>query len=188
VILAHKMNGVDLPAAHGFPVRAVVGGWYGMASVKWLRRIVVTERPFLGYDQMIDYATWERPHGIPQLVPITEVQIKSSIARPAAKEVLRAGKDYRIHGAAWAGEADVARVEISTDGGKTWQAARLVGDAVPLAWRMWEFTWKAPATGSYSVIARATDSRGRTQPTGRDPDRRSYVINHLVPTPVEVSP
>ena len=186
VLLAYKMNGVPLPPAHGFPVRAVVGGWYGMASVKWLRRVVVTDRPFLGYDQSVDYAVWDRSSGLPSLTPITEIQVKASIARPTAGESIPAGADYRVRGAAWAGESEVARVEVSADGGKTWDAATLLGEPVPLAWRLWEFTWKAPAAGRHRLLARATDRRGRTQPADRDPDRRNYMINHLVPTEVEV--
>ncbi len=187
VLLALKMGGADLSAEHGFPLRAVVGGWYGMASIKWLSRIVVTERPFLGYEQTINYGIWERRDGVPQLVPITTAQVKASIARPTRDEKIAAGKNYRIHGAAWAGEADVAKVEISTDSGKTWQPARLLGRSVPLAWRLWEFTWTAPAAGRHTLLARATDSRGNVQPLGRDANRRSYMINHVLPTPVEVA-
>jgi DMSO/TMAO reductase YedYZ molybdopterin-dependent catalytic subunit len=186
VLLAYKMNGGPLPPNHGSPVRAVVGGWYGMASVKWLTRVVVTDRPFLGYDQTVDYAYWDRSAGVPSLTPITEIQVKASIARPAAGEAVPAGADYRVRGAAWAGESEVARVEVSTDGGKTWGEATLLGEPVPLAWRLWEFAWKSPAPGKHRLVARATDRRGRTQPAERDPDRRNYMINHLVATEVEV--
>ncbi len=185
VLLAYKMNGAPLPAAHGRPVRAVVGGWYGMASVKWLARVIVTDRPFLGYDQTVDYAVWDRRDGPPNLVPLTEIEVKASIARPSAGEVVRAGKDCTVRGAAWAGPADVTKVEVSTDGGATWEAARLAGSAVPMAWRLWEYTWKTPRPGKHVLMARATDSRGRTQPMRRDPDRRAYVINHVIPTAVE---
>jgi DMSO/TMAO reductase YedYZ molybdopterin-dependent catalytic subunit len=185
VLLAYKMNGAPLSPAHGRPVRAVVGGWYGMASVKWLARVIVTDRPFLGYDQTVDYAVWDRRDGPPSLSPVTEIEVKSSIARPTAGEVVRAGTDYSVRGAAWAGTADVSKVEVSTDGGATWVAARLTGDAVPLAWRLWQCDWKAPRPGKHVVMARATDSRGRIQPMRRDPDRRAYVINHVIPTPVE---
>jgi DMSO/TMAO reductase YedYZ molybdopterin-dependent catalytic subunit len=185
VLLAYKMNGAPLPPAHGRPVRAVVGGWYGMASVKWLVRVTVTDRPFLGYDQTVDYAVWDRRDGPPSLLPLTEIEVKASIARPSAGEVVAAGKDYTVRGAAWAGPGDVTKVEVSTDGGATWEAAQLTGAAVPLAWRLWKYSWKAPRPGKHVLVARATDSRGRTQPMRRDPDRRAYVINHVIPTPVE---
>jgi DMSO/TMAO reductase YedYZ molybdopterin-dependent catalytic subunit len=184
VLLAHRMNGEALTPSHGFPVRAIVAGWYGMASVKWLERVTVTERPFHGYDQTVDYAVWDRRDGVPSLAPITEIEVKSSIARPTAGETIPAGKDYRVRGAAWAGEADVAKVEVSTDGGSSWAAAELTGKPVPFSWRLWEFTWKAPAAGKHILLARATDGKGRTQPMTRDADRRNYVINHVVPTPV----
>jgi DMSO/TMAO reductase YedYZ molybdopterin-dependent catalytic subunit len=185
VLLAYKMNGSPLPAAHGFPLRAVVAGWYGMASVKWLSRVVVTARPFNGYDQTIDYAVWDRHDGVPNLVPVTEIEVKASIARPTAGEVLSAGKDYRVHGAAWGGTAEVTKVEVSTDGGGSWNGALLTGKSVPFSWRLWEYAWKAVPAGKHVLMARATDCRGRTQPLRRDPDRRSYVINHVVATPVE---
>jgi DMSO/TMAO reductase YedYZ molybdopterin-dependent catalytic subunit len=186
VLLAWQMNGKELPPEHGYPLRAVVGGWYGMASVKWLTRLVVVERPFRGYWQTVDYAVWNRGGPEPSLDPITDMEPKASIARPAADEVLPAAADYRIHGAAWAGEPEVAKVEVSTDGGKTWAEATLLGKPVPFAWRLWEYTWRRPTTGKHTLLARATDVRGREQPLERDPGRRNYVITHVRPTPVEV--
>jgi DMSO/TMAO reductase YedYZ molybdopterin-dependent catalytic subunit len=185
VMLAHRMNGAALPPAHGFPLRAVVGGWYGMASIKWLERIVVTDRPFLGYEQSADYTIWQRRAGIPSLTPIGEVEVKASIARPSAGEVVPAGAAYRVHGAAWTGESDVANVDVSTDGGKNWQPARLLGDPVPFAWRLWEYSWRPAAGGKHTLMARATDRRGRIQPLERDPDRRNYLISHVQPVEVE---
>jgi DMSO/TMAO reductase YedYZ molybdopterin-dependent catalytic subunit len=186
VLLAHQMNGEALSAAHGYPLRAIIGGWYGMASVKWLSRIVVTTRPFHGYDQTTDYAIWERRDDLPTLTPITGIDVKASIARPAADEIVPAGKPYRISGVAWAGEADVTKVEVSADGGTTWTEARILDKARPFCWRRWELTWQNPSAGKHRLMARATDSRGRTQPTKRDPDRRNYMISHVVPLEVQV--
>jgi DMSO/TMAO reductase YedYZ molybdopterin-dependent catalytic subunit len=187
VLLAYGMNGAGLTRAHGAPLRAVVGGWYGMASVKWLGRIVVTDKPFQGFFQSLDYTFFERQSGLPSVVPVTGMQVKASIARPVADEAVPRGRPYRVTGAAWAGEADVAKVEVSADGGKTWQAAKLLGEAVPFAWRLWEFDWRVPdGPGRAALIARATDSQGRAQPEKRDPDRRTYMINHLVPVEVEI--
>jgi DMSO/TMAO reductase YedYZ molybdopterin-dependent catalytic subunit len=185
VLLAYKMNGKTLPNEHGFPVRAVVGGWFGMASVKWLRRIVVTERPFKGYWQTTEYSVWEKHDGVPVQVPLSKIQVKASIARPRADEVLPAGKPVRIHGAAWGG-AEVKKVEISFDKGATWVAAKLLGDAVPWCWRLWEYEWKAPKAGSHVLMVRATDANGDVQPMKRDLDRRNYAINHSVETAVTV--
>src|SRR2546423_5383023 len=82
VLLAYKMNGEPLSPTHGFPLRAIVAGWYGMASVKWLQRIIVTDRPFNGYYQTVDYAFWQRGDAGAALVPITEMEVKAAIARP----------------------------------------------------------------------------------------------------------
>jgi DMSO/TMAO reductase YedYZ molybdopterin-dependent catalytic subunit len=165
----------------------VVPGWYGMASVKWLRKIIVSDRPFQGFFQTMQYSYFERRDGLPTLVPGTELQVKAQIARPARGEVVSAGTTYRVFGAAWTGESEVSKVEVSADGGRSWAAARLLGEAVPFAWRLWEYEWRVPGeAGAYALIARATDRRGRTQPKERDPDRRSYMISHLVPTEVHV--
>jgi DMSO/TMAO reductase YedYZ molybdopterin-dependent catalytic subunit len=187
VLLAHRMNGEPLPAAHGFPLRALVPGWYGMASVKWLTRIVVLDRPFHGFFQSLQYTYWERVNGAPTLTPITQLQVKAEISRPGAYEVVAAGKSYRVHGAAWTGDGTVTKVELSVDGGKSWQTTRLIDDAVPYAWRRWEYEWRTPArAGKQRLMARATDSQGRTQPLERDRDRRNYMISHVLPIDVEV--
>ena len=187
VLLAYKMNGADLSAAHGFPVRLLVPGWYGMASVKWLKRIIVTDRPFPGFFQTMVYSYYERRGGLPVLVPTTELQVKAEIARPARQEIVRTGSAYRVHGAAWTGESDVRKVEVSTDSGKNWAEARLLDRSVRYAWRLWEYSWQVPKkAGPYTLMARATDARGRVQPTKRDPDRRNAIVNHPLPIEVEV--
>jgi DMSO/TMAO reductase YedYZ molybdopterin-dependent catalytic subunit len=187
VFLAYKMNDVDLPPEHGFPVRAIVPGWYAMASIKWLQRIIVTDQPFTGYFQTLDYAFWKRRGDMAERVPLTEMQIKAEIARPAEGEIVPANSNVRVHGAAWTSGGEITKVELTTDGGSTWNDTELLGEAKPHAWRLWEFNWKTPArAGKQKLISRAIDSRGRTQPTERDPDRGTYMINHLVPITVEV--
>jgi DMSO/TMAO reductase YedYZ molybdopterin-dependent catalytic subunit len=187
VLLAYRMNGKELPAAHGYPLRAVVAGWYGMASVKWLTRVVVVDRPFQGYFQTFDYTYFERRDGLPVITPITELEVKASIARPALQEVVPADQPYRVHGAAWSGEADVTQVEVSTDNGRNWSKAQLLDKPAKYAWRFWEYRWQTPSQpGPQVLMARATDSRGRTQPAQRDPDRRNYMISHVLPVEVEV--
>lgn len=186
VLLAFAMNGEALPAAHGFPLRAVVPGWYGMASVKWLQRLIVTDRPFNGYYQSIDYAYWKRDQNMPVLVPLAEMQVKAAIARPENDEVISANSKYDLKGAAWTGNAAITKVEISCDGGKSWSEAILRGEATENAWRLWELEWKTPAPGSYTLMARATDSRGRVQPAERDTNAGTYMIRHCLPIEVEV--
>jgi len=187
VLLAYKMNGEDLSPMHGHPVRAIVPGWYGMASVKWLSRVIVADRPFAGYFQTLDYSIFERQAGAPTLVPLTGNAVKAQIARPFRGEAVPRGKEYRVFGAAWAGEASVSKVEVSSDGGQSWATARLLGEPVRHAWRLWEWSWRTPEqAGSYQLVARATDERGRTQPPKRDGDLRTVMIHHLIPVEVRV--
>lgn len=187
VLLAHQMNGQNLTAAHGFPLRAIVPGWYGMASIKWLRRIIVAERPFHGFFQTMEYAYYERRHEMPSLTPLTELQVKSLIARPMRNEVVPAGRPYRVFGAAWTGGGEITGVEVSTDSGQTWAAARLLEEVQPHTWRFWEYTWQAPARPGWHVLkSRATDSRGHTQPARHDPDRRNMMVNFAIPIAVQV--
>jgi DMSO/TMAO reductase YedYZ molybdopterin-dependent catalytic subunit len=195
VLLAYKMNGEDLPPEHGFPVRAIVPGWYAMASIKWLQRVIVTDRLFTGYYQTIDYAYWQRTdyghwqrgEDIAQLTPLSELQVKAEIARPAEGETVPAKTSVRVCGAAWACDAEITKVELSMDGGATWNEAKLLGEPKSNAWRLWEFNWQTPSqSGKQTLIARATDSLDRTQPLHRDPDRGTYMINHLLPIEVHV--
>jgi DMSO/TMAO reductase YedYZ molybdopterin-dependent catalytic subunit len=187
VLLAYRMNGADLPANHGAPVRLVLPDWYGMSSVKWLQRITLAERPFGGYFQTLDYTIFERRDGEQQLAPITEMQVKSQIAQPTAGQVLNTNTEVRIHGAAWTGEAEITRVDVSTNGGTTWQAARLLGQPVAHSWRLWDFTWRTPAQAARVTLkARAIDGRQHQQPLERATERRNYVVNHVLPVEVEV--
>jgi DMSO/TMAO reductase YedYZ molybdopterin-dependent catalytic subunit len=187
VLLAYEMNGEKLSATHGFPLRAIVPGWYAMASVKWLRRIVVTDKPFSGFYQSLDYSYWNRSGPLPTLAPLTEQQTKAEIARPENGETIAANSKYRVHGAAWSGTGEITRVEFSFDSGSTWQDAKLLGEPVQNAWRLWECEWRTPANaGRHTTFARATDSSGFVQPAERGGDRGTYMINHLLPVEVEV--
>ena len=184
VLLAYKMNGADLSPSHGFPLRVIVRGWYGMASVKWLRRIVVTAHPFDGFFQSLHYSHWERPHGVPSLTPITEMPVKSIIVQPSVNGIIRAGTPYTVRGKAWSGAGTISGVDVSLDNGASWAPARLTTAATPFSWRTWEYDWSRPAVGRHQLMARATDSQGQVQPMARDKDRRTYEITHVIPTPV----
>lgn len=186
-LLAWHMNGEPLTPAHGFPARAIIPGWYGMASIKWLKRIVVTDRPYDGYFQTFNYTIWTRPeNGLATLTPVTEIDVKSQIARPVAYEQVAAGKPYRIFGTAWAGEPEIKTVEVSTDGGKTWSAATLGVRSQSYAWRFFHLEWANPAPGEQTLMCRATDSRGRVQAMQRDEDRRDAMVTHVQAIPVTV--
>lgn len=187
VLLAYKMNNAELPPEHGFPVRAIVPGWFAVASIKWLQRIIVTDKPFNGYYQTLDYAFWTRDGDNARLTPLSKLEIKAQIAQPKTGDTIPANANVRIHGAAWTGSGEITKVELSTNGGSSWAAAKLVGDSKPGAWRLWEFDWKTPSNAGKAVLtARATDSTGQTQPLDRDWDRGTYMINHLLPIEVEI--
>jgi DMSO/TMAO reductase YedYZ molybdopterin-dependent catalytic subunit len=185
-LLAWGMNQQPLPPSHGAPLRAIIGGWYGMASVKWLTRIVVTSKPHAGFWQTMDYSIWQRgQNATPQLVPITGIEPKAIITSLGPQDVLRMGKTYTVTGLAWAGEQTVKVVELSVDGGKTWSAAQFRGSKA-FTWSHWSFELTPQTRGQLKILARCTDTGGRTQPDRRDPDRRTYLINHLVPVEVSV--
>lgn len=187
VLIVFEMNGKPLPAAHGFPVRAIVPGWYAVASIKWLTRIVVLDQPYHGFFETVDYAYYQRENGLVRRVPLTSLIVKSQIARPTFREAVRPGSKYKITGAAWTGEASVAKVEVSTDGGKIWALARLAKSTGKGVWQLWEYDWSVPSVvGTYALMSRATDSKGNVQSMTRDPDRENYMINHVVPIEVEV--
>lgn len=186
VLLAYRMNGKELPVNNGFPVRLLVPGWYGMASIKWLQRLIVTKDRFGGYFQTIDYSTFGTLGGVPQVVPIRELQVKSEIARPHAGEEVKAGAEYRIQGAAWTGESEIAKVELSLDGGKSWKDTKFLDKPLRYAWRRWEYVWTPEKAGAATLMVRATDAQARMQPEKRDPNRRNYMINHVVPVEVMV--
>src|SRR5437660_7752132 len=144
VLIAYQMNGRDLPLDHGFPLRAIVPGHYGMASVKWLTRIRAVREPFQGYWQTSDYGYWDDLDGQPVRRPLGEIHIKYEIARPAVYATLEPDQVYTVSGAAWAGETDITAVSVSADGGRTWAAAAFLDPAQRHAWRRWKFDWRVP--------------------------------------------
>ena len=166
-ILAYKMNGDPLPAIHGGPLRAIVPGWYGMDSGKWVKQIIVAREPFAGFYQTQRYYEARRARDSVERFPLEAMRLKSQIARPVNQEVLPL-KPATIFGAAWSGESEVARVEVSFDGGRTWKEAKLADERALFAWRLWSYEWTPPAAGVYEIIARAHDAKGRAQPLERD--------------------
>ena len=115
------------------------------------------------------------------------MQVKAEIARPGINEVVASNDNYPIRGAAWTSGGEIAKVEVTTNGGARWNEDKLIGDAGADVWRLWEFDWRTPnAPGRYTLTARATDSRGHTQPDHHDANRGTYMINHCLPIEVEV--
>lgn len=185
-LLAYAMNDEPLTAEHGFPLRAVVGGWFGMAWVKWITDIRVVERPFFGYWQTRDYFRWEREFGEPTVVALSEMEVKAQIARPVNGSRVPFGRPVRIFGAAWGGEIPIDRVEICIAGHTDWQPATLLAPEEGYAWRFWEFLWTPPQPGRYTLLCRAIDSEGNCQPDTQQSDRESYLANWTVPVEIKV--
>lgn len=181
-LLAFKMNAEPLPVPHGFPLRAVVPGWEGAYSIKWLTHIRVSTQDHDGPFVQSGYRRPVRPvspgTSVPatEMVPVKELPIKSVITSLVPGALIQQDA-VSVAGFAWVGDADVERVDISTDGGRTWSAARLLGERAPYAWRGFAHTWTPPHPGSFVVLSRATDTRGRTQPIVADWNPSGYLWN-----------
>lgn len=187
VLIAYAMNGVDLPQDHGYPVRAIVPGHYGMASVKWLTHIRAVRGVFQGYWQTTDYGYWDEVDGLPVRQPLSDIKLKSAIARPRTLEVVPRGQRYTIYGAAWSGTASVVSVDVTTDGGRTWAAASFLDPIRPNAWRRWCHDWTTPSRpGRFTLMSRAADASGAIQPDSFDERYFSYVVHHTLPIEVVV--
>jgi DMSO/TMAO reductase YedYZ molybdopterin-dependent catalytic subunit len=185
VLIAYEMNGRELPLSHGYPIRAIVPGHYGMASVKWLTRIEAVSEPFRGYWQTTDYAYWDRLEGKPVRCALAEMQVKSEIIRPRVYETLAPNEKVTILGMAWAGETEVIGISVSTDNGQSWSEGEFLDPARRHAWRRWAFEWVTPQrAGPYTLLSRATAADGSVQPDKHDPNYGTYVINY--PLPIEV--
>jgi DMSO/TMAO reductase YedYZ molybdopterin-dependent catalytic subunit len=188
VILAYEMNGEPLPPQHGFPLRLLVPGWYGMASVKWLTRITAVDQPFEGFQQLA-YRFRQRPED--EGSPVTRMSPRSLMIPPGIPDFLTrrrlvdAGEHF-LRGRAWSGWGRVERVEVSTDGGATWADATMGESRSPYAWAPWTFGWDASATGAFELCTRATDVRGNTQPLEQPWNLHGFANNMVQRVPVEV--
>jgi DMSO/TMAO reductase YedYZ molybdopterin-dependent catalytic subunit len=185
-LLAVRMNGERLDANHGYPLRLFVPGWYGVASVKWLRRIEVLSRPFHGYFQSNKYTVQRRTPRGDETVIVGPMVVKSEIVRPRAGDSLKLGTN-RLFGVAWAGQEAVARVEVSTDGGRSWSDAELLGLRAPYSWSLWEYLWEVSEPGDHALLTRATSASGQVQPVEHDPLNGAYEIHFSRPTEVRVA-
>lgn len=185
-LLAIRMNGELLDANHGFPVRLLVPGWYGVASVKWLRRIEAVKQPFQGYFQTKKYTVQQRGERGVETVSVGPMAVKSEFIRPHFGEMLGIGTN-RLFGVAWAGPAAVARVDVSTDGGVTWNQADLIGPQSAYSWTMWESLWEVAEPGDYELLARAVSTAGKVQPADHDLLNGGYCIHFSRPRSVHVA-
>jgi DMSO/TMAO reductase YedYZ molybdopterin-dependent catalytic subunit len=185
-LLATRMNGELLDPLHGYPLRLFVPGWYGVASVKWLRRIEAVNKPFRGYFQSVKYTIKRQSDRGIETQVVGPMMPKSEIIRPNPGDVLGPGAN-RLFGVAWAGDSSVSRVEISTDCGESWSDATLMGPQAPYSWTMWEYLWEVVVPGEYSILVRATASGGQVQPTEHDALNGGYLIHHIRPLCLHVA-
>lgn len=190
-LIATHMNDSPLTKHHGFPARALVPGWIGAASCKWLTEIKVLDSEFVGNFMSPGYRFPNQPVKPGDSVKpedthvVTGLNVKSVISGPLDGSALKAGK-LTVHGAAWAGEAEIAKVEVSTDGGKSWNVAALGGDQSHYAWRLWSLAWNAKR-GDYVIQSRATDSQGRVQPAEGIWNPSGYLYNAIDEVKVHVA-
>jgi DMSO/TMAO reductase YedYZ molybdopterin-dependent catalytic subunit len=179
VLLAYEMNGAPLPPQHGFPLRLVVPGWYGMTNVKWLAAIELAAEPFAGYQNATAYRF--RRHEEDEGTPVDRMQPRSLIAPPGVPEFLSRLRTVEagpctLEGRAWSGLAPVASVEVSTDGGSSWAPAELGDDLGRWAWRGWTFAWDA-TSGEHILLSRARDEAGNEQPLDAEWNVGGYANN-----------
>ncbi len=188
LLLAYEMNDGPLLPQHGFPLRLVVPGWYGMTHVKWLTRITVVDEPFTGYQQTNAYVM-RRGDDDPG-EPLTRIYPRALMIPPGLPEfptrdrTLAAGR-VTIEGRAWSGWAPVAAVDVSTDGGTRWAPAELDPAGSRWAWRGWRFEWEAEP-GERVLCCRARDEAGNEQPNEADWNVGGYANNGIQRVPLTV--
>jgi len=188
VMVAYQMNGADLPMLNGYPLRLVVPGWYATYWVKSLQNINVLPEKFKSFWMDKAYRVPNNPEAqeTPQAlatdtVPITTMSVRSLIVRPEPQEEIRAGQPAEIEGLAMDSGKGIKKVEVSTDGGKSWSEARLEKDLGNYSWRRWKMQWNPANRGPVQIMARATNAAGEGQGTyqwNRSGYRRN-VIEHV---------
>jgi DMSO/TMAO reductase YedYZ molybdopterin-dependent catalytic subunit len=181
-LLAYELNGEPLPPQHGFPLRLVIAGWYGMAHVKWLAAITALTQPFAGYQQAVGYRMYDAEGVAGE--PVTRILPRSLTIPPGVPDfltrdrILDAGP-CRLEGRAWSGWAPIERVEVSVDGGEEWEDAQLGPSLGERAWRGWSHAWDASAPGEYVISSRATDAAGNAQPVEPPWNLKGYANNEV---------
>jgi len=188
ILLAYGVNGQPLPPQHGFPLRLVVPGWYGMTHVKWLRSIEVVDEPFRGWQQALAYRL--RASEEDEGRPVGRVLPRSLMVPPGIPDFLSRRRYVEagpclLEGRAWSGYAPVELVEVSADGGGAWAEAILEEPVGEFAWRGWSYDWAAEP-GEYELCCRATDAIGNTQPLEPVWNLDGYCNNAVHRVPVTV--
>ena len=189
VLLAYEMNGAPLLPQHGFPLRVIVPGWYGMTNVKWLGRIEFLETPFAGYQNSQGYRLRQTEDD--EGVPLDRMRPRSLMVPPGIPEFLSRDRfleagEVLLEGRAWSGHAPIASVEVSADGGSTWALAELEPDGERWAWRGWAYRWQAER-GDHLLCSRARDEAGNEQPLEMPWNVGGYANNAVQTVRVTVS-
>jgi len=192
VMVAYEMNGQPLPMLNGFPLRLVVPGWYATYWVKALNEINVLDISFDGFWVAKAYrvpknaGVQESPKDLAnETVPIGAMTVRSLFVRPEPGEAVAAGAPFEVQGLAMDSGKGIARVEVSTDGGKTWAGAKLDAEIGKYSWRRWRFNW-TPPRGAHRLTARATNAAGEAQQTAQW-NRSGYARNVIESVDVTVS-
>jgi DMSO/TMAO reductase YedYZ molybdopterin-dependent catalytic subunit len=186
-ILAYEVEGQSLPVVHGFPVRLIVPGWYGVSNVKWLERIELSPRRFMGRFMGRDYVTI-MGRQVGDKVEWTETSVTRQLVKSVTARVTRptgGGGRFIVQGAAWADGTPIDKVEVQVDGG-AWQPAKLEANRNPFAWTFWSHEIDPLAPGSHTVSSRATDRLGRTQPADLSMKKSNWENNAIWPRKIRV--
>ncbi|MFD9885805.1 sulfite oxidase [Streptomyces alboflavus] len=185
VLLAYEMNGEPLPPDHGHPVRVVVPSWIGIASIKWVGDIEVSTTPLYSPWNTDFYRLFGEHHPADGSPPLTRQTLKSAFELPW-NATLRAGARHRLTGRSWSGDGAVTRVDISTDQGGSWRRARLHDVPRRGSWVRWSTDWRPRTPGPATLLARATDTTGRSQPPTTVHNTQGYLFDAAVRHPVTV--
>ncbi|SDL30633.1 sulfite oxidase [Streptomyces indicus] len=185
VLLAYEMNGEPLPADHGHPVRVLVPSWVGIASIKWVGDIEVSDTPLYSPWNTDFYRLYGAAHPPAGSAPLTRQTVKSAFELDHGA-AFPAGRSHTLTGRSWSGAGGIASVEVSTDGGATWRRARLHDSARAHNWVRWSLRWRPERPGDTHLLARATDTRGRTQPDRTVHNTQGYLFDAVVRHPVRV--
>lgn len=186
VLLAYEMNGRPLLPDHGFPVRLVVPSWIGISSIKWVGDIEVSAEPLFSPWNTQFYRLFGPDQPTEGSAPLTRQVAKSAFELPWNAR-LPVGRTAYLTGRSWSGHGRVRNVSISVDSGATWRPAHPRRQGHEDGWTLWEFPWRPRVAGSYELLARATDSTGRPQPTQAPYNTLGYLFGAVVRHPVTVS-
>ncbi|MFE9808595.1 sulfite oxidase [Streptomyces sp. NPDC005548] len=185
VILAYEMNGEPLPYDHGHPVRIIAPSWVGISNIKWVGDIEVSDQPLYSPWNTDFYRLFGPAYPAEGSAPLTGQTLKSAF-ETSAGATFAAGVRHRLSGRSWSGAGGIRHVDVSTDAGATWRRADLHDRPRTGTWSRWSLDWRPTSPGATALLARATDTAGRTQPATTPPNTQGYLFDAVVRHPVTV--